>query len=155
MKVLPEPDGPHLRYSAEPAKHQPRRCHSRHLMHPATNVHTPVHRCPAKTTEEKVALGQMQFKFGLSVMFCLNKSPLLLHVFTRSSLSLPSFACVTVSALDYICIQSDKRWLCCCLILGCLSAGGNAIRAEKPRVCTCTQRHVGFHTIPNPGHTPP
>lgn len=59
VKVLPEPDGPHLRYSAEAAEHQPRRCHSRHLMHPATatNVHTLVHRRTAKTTEEKVALG--------------------------------------------------------------------------------------------------
>lgn len=73
-RVLLEPDGPHLKYSAEAVEQQPRRCHGGTLNAPLPSPATP--RCPAcirrakQKRQERRRRGrvavteQMHFKFG-------------------------------------------------------------------------------------------
>lgn len=116
MKVLLEPDGPHLRYSAETAKHQPRRCHNRCLMPPAIamNTQTRVHKCTERQQRRKwrwvTVMEQMGFKFALSATVRLNKC------YYDKYLHAPD------NLLHALTLEESARWSCSCLILVCVSA---------------------------------
>lgn len=133
VKVMLEPDGPHLRYSAETAKHQPRKCHSRCLMPPAiaTNAQTCVHKCTERQQRRKwhwvTVTEQMGFKFALSVTVSLNKSS-----YYNKYLHVPD------NLLHALTLEESARWLCSCLMLVCFCNWiSTTCVVEKPLTCVC------------------